>query len=74
MFTGKRFRLKTPTLAVDETGLQRTATTLPAGSIIHVIDGPKPDNPLLRVVCDKRWLLMFEQDIRERAEEITEEG
>ena len=73
MFTGKQFRLKAPILAVDETGLQRTAITLPAESIISVIDGPKPDNPLLRVVCDRRWLLIFEEDIRRHAEEIAHE-
>ena len=73
VFTGKRFRLKTPVLAVDETAVQRTAVTLPPGSVINVIDGPKPDNPLLSVVCENRWLLMFEQDIRDHAEEMPNE-
>jgi hypothetical protein len=70
VFTGKRFRLKTSTLAVDETTLQRTAVTLPAGSILNVIDGPKPDNPLISIVCNNKWLLMYEQDLRDHAEEI----
>ena len=64
--------MRTPTLALDETTVQRIGVTLPAGSIIDVIDGPKADNPLLRVVCDKKWLLMFEQDIRDHCEELTE--
>jgi hypothetical protein len=39
-------------------------------AIINVIDGPKPDNPLLRVVWGQKWLLMYEQDVRQYAEEI----
>ncbi len=71
MFTGKQFQVKTSTLAIDETGVQRKAITLPAGAVISVIDGPKPDNPLLRVVWGQRWLLMMEQDIKNHCEEIV---
>ena len=73
MFAGKRFRLKTPTLALEETGDGPRFPCLPAGSIISVVDGPEPDNPLLIVVWDKRWLLMFKHDIRERGEDIAPE-
>jgi hypothetical protein len=72
MLTGKRFRITSPCLAVDQSGVQRTSVTLPRGAVIDVIDGPKPDNPLLRVVWDRKWLLMFEQDLRERGEEILD--
>jgi hypothetical protein len=71
MLTGKRFRIKTATLALDETTAERTSVTIPAGSIIDVIDGPKPDIPLMHVFWEKRWLLMYEQDLRKRAEELT---
>jgi hypothetical protein len=70
MFSGKRFRMLSPTLAIDETNVQRNSITLPLGAVIDVIDGPKPDVPLLRVVWESRWLLMYEQDIREHAEEV----
>ena len=70
MLSGKRFRLKSATLALDGMSASRESLTIPAGSVISIIDGPQPDNPLLRVVWQNRWLLMYEQDIRERAEEI----
>ena len=70
MLTGRRFRLNTPTLALDETTIARTSVTVPAGSIIDVIDGPKPDIPLIHVFWEKRWLLMYEQDLVARAEEL----
>jgi hypothetical protein len=69
VLTGKQFRVKTPVLALDETSVRRTPVTVPVGAIIDVIDGPKPDIPLVKVVWEKRWLLMYEQDLRERAEE-----
>ena len=71
VFTGKQFRITTPTMALDETGVQRNSITLPAGAIVDVIDGPKPDHPLVRVVWGRHWLLMYEQDLCERAEEVT---
>ena len=69
MFSGKRFRVVSPVLALDETNVQRNGITLPVGAIVDVIDGPKPDVPLLRVVWERRWLLMYEQDLRSHAEE-----
>jgi hypothetical protein len=73
MLTGKRFRLHSPCLAIDETTHQRTSVTLPVDAIIDVIDGPKPDNPLIRAVWDQKWLLLLEQDVRERAAEVEKE-
>jgi hypothetical protein len=68
MFTGKRFRLRTAALAqLDES---RLGVTLPVDSVISVIDSPTPGKPLMRVVCEKRWFLMFEEDVRRSAEEI----
>jgi hypothetical protein len=71
LYAGKQFRIKMPTLALDETMVQRNSITLPVGSIINVIDGPRPDNPLIRAVWEKRWILMYEHDLRERAEETV---
>ena len=69
MFTGKQFRLISPILAVDDT--HRTSITLPVGASVDVIDGPKPDVPLVRVVWESHWLLMYERDLIERAEDTT---
>jgi hypothetical protein len=72
MLTGKRFRLKTDTLAIDSSGEQRLAVTVPAEEIIEVIRGPRPDD--IRMV-DVRWngrvLVMFAEDIQGRGQEIT---
>ena len=72
MLTGRRFRINTPTIALDETTIERMSVTVPAGSIVDVIDGPKPDIPLIHIFWEKRWLLMYEQDLLGRAEEVLE--
>lgn len=74
VFTGKRFRIKIPALALDE---NNGVVTLLIDSIITVIDDRKPKNPLLpnpllRVVCENQRLLMFEQDIRQSTEEVPD--
>ena len=74
MFTGKQFRVKTPTTAVEKNGVELRTIILPAGAVIHVIDGPKADNPLVRVVWGNTWLLMVEQDIRNHCEQAACEG
>jgi hypothetical protein len=66
--TGKQFRIKSPTIALDKTTI-RKSMTLPVGAIVSVIDGPKPDVPLVLVVWQDRWLLVYEQDLHERADE-----
>lgn len=71
MLTGKRFRIKTPTLAIDDTTADKMTVTLPIGALVAVIDGPHgPENPLVRITWESKWLIMFEKDIRERCEEI----
>ncbi len=44
MLTGKRFRLKTATLAIDSSGRKRIAVTVPVGAIIEVAEAPRPEN------------------------------
>lgn len=68
MLTGKRFRLKSPALALNRN--DKTGLTLSAGSVVHVIDGPQPDKPVIRIVCENKWLVMLEYELRTRGEEI----
>ena len=70
MLSGKKFLLKTPTIAVDETEKQKVAALLPAKSIVSVISGPAPEDPMVHVTWDDKRLLMFAQDLHQRAEEI----
>ncbi|HEX3652316.1 MAG TPA: hypothetical protein VHU18_05765, partial [Rhizomicrobium sp.] len=58
VFIGTRFRLKTPSFALDETHSPASVTLLPAGSVISVIKGPRPDDPVVRMLYDSKWLLM----------------
>jgi len=71
MFTGKRFRLKTPTVGVEKTAESQIAVTIPAGVTIEIAHGPSPNNPMVDVVWEGRRMIMFVQDIQERGEEVT---
>lgn len=72
MLSGKLFRLKNSILAVEDISGHRTAVTIPAGAVIHVISGPTPSDQRM---VDIRWmdrsLVMFAIDIQERGEEVT---
>ncbi len=43
MLTGKSFRLKSETLAIENMADQRIAVHIPAGATITVLSGPKPN-------------------------------
>ena len=71
MFTGKRFRLKSDTLAIDSSGERRMAVTVPAKEIIEVIRGPRPDDQrMIDVLWNDRVLVMFIDDVKDRGEEV----
>jgi hypothetical protein len=65
---GYAFRLKIPTLAVlIEHGLQ-IAVTVPAGSIIELVDRPLDGDQLIDVQWGAKTVMMFTTDIRNRGE------
>ena len=73
MLTGKRFRLKADTLAIESNdGENRIAVTVPAKAIVEVISGPRPDD---KRMVDVRWsdriLVMFAEDVQGRGQEVT---
>jgi hypothetical protein len=73
MLTGKRFRLKLATVAIDSSGGKRIAVTVPVGSIIEVIRGPLAEGTwIVDVRWDGRPLVMFAEDVEDRGEEITD--
>jgi hypothetical protein len=71
MFTGKRFRMRTSTIALDQVQGKRVTTTLPAGAVITIASGPSQGAQTLDVLFQGRRLVMFTVDVTERGEEIT---
>lgn len=71
MLTGRRFRLKVDTLAIDSSGKKRIAVTIPSGEIIDVIRGPRLDDQrMVDVRWDGRALVMFAEDVEGRGEYV----
>ena len=74
MYTGERFRLKTPTLGVDSSGAKPQAVLVSAGSVIQILKGPSDNDPMVLVQLESMTLTMFVLDVRERGEEVVEVG
>jgi len=71
MLTGKRFKLKTSTVAVDG---NRVAVTIPAAHIVEVISGPSDSDQTINVLWNGQAVVMFGIDLRQRGEEIADSG
>ena len=74
MLTGKRFKLERGTLSVESVDGKRTAVTVPSGSIIKVISGPKNNEGLVTISWEGRTLEMFAVDVDVRGTEIENLG
>ena len=75
MYTGKRFRLKQGTLAIEGSADHRTAIMVPGGETVLVLSGPRPDDRRMAdVLWDNRALVMFVDDIEQRSEEVRSHG
>jgi hypothetical protein len=73
MLTGKRFRLASPTLALDAIDGKRVAVTIPAGATIKVVSGPNGEGDrLVDVAWAGRTVAMFAYDVSVRGTEIIE--
>lgn len=70
MLTGKRFRLERATLSIEVKDTKPTAFTVPVGSVIHVLSGPR--DGLVNVIYENRRLQMFGIDVDVRGTEIIE--
>jgi hypothetical protein len=75
MLSGQLFRLHVETLGIETIDDEDPiAVKVPAGEIIAVISGPRPDD--LRMV-DVQWrdtkLVMFFEDIQKRGEHVKGE-
>jgi hypothetical protein len=71
MYTGKRFRLKQEILGIETTHHNRIAVTIPAGQLLKVLSGPRPDDRrMVDVLWGDRTLVVFTEDLDRRGEEV----
>jgi hypothetical protein len=60
MLTGQRFKLKSPSVAVND---QLVVLTLPVGSILTLISDTVPENRMVEVMWNDHKLTMFRSDL-----------
>ena len=71
MLSGTRFRLTEETIAIATMGIKRIAIQVPAGSVIAVESGPRPDDSrMVDVFWDGQHIVMFASDIQTRGEQV----
>jgi hypothetical protein len=66
MLIGRRFMLKSPTVAIDA---QRVVLILPVGAILTVTSDTSSEKRMIEVTWQDRKLAMFGSDLTERGEE-----
>jgi hypothetical protein len=71
MLTGKRFKLKERTLAVEVLDSERRMVTIPAGAILKVVSGSSNGEQTIDVLWENRRVEIFTCDINMRGAEIT---
>lgn len=69
MLAGRRFMLRSPTVAVDA---RRLILELPVGAILTVTSDSSAEKSMIEVVWEDRKLSMFAIDLTERGEEDFE--
>ena len=65
----RRYRIKTPTMAIFSLRDQRFHVTVPEGVIVWV-QPERTNDRLINVVWNDTTYLMFEQDLRDRGEPL----
>lgn len=71
MFTGKRFRLTAPILAVNvEDHLQGSSVNIPVGAAVEVVSGPMDGDGMVDVLWDGRTVAMFGIDLNVRGKDL----
>jgi hypothetical protein len=71
MFAGRRFRLKTSTLAVVNSGYRKVLMKFPSGTMLEVVTGRVSTDGMVLVMADERPVLMFAQDVKDRGESVS---
>ena len=70
---GRRYRVKTPTLAIMNQK-ERLSVMIPCGGVVQVTVGPLDEDRLVDVEWEGKPILMFTVDLRERCEPVDEDG
>jgi hypothetical protein len=70
MQPGKRFKLKTSTVATEILDGHSISAALPAGGILEVVSGRNDSDSRLEVLYEGRLFSMFAIDLSERGVEI----
>ena len=76
MHTGETFRLRRSIIGIENSHGERVMATIPAGATIRVVNGPWSDDPrLVDVRWERRYFVVFADDLKSRGEEIpTDRG
>jgi hypothetical protein len=74
MLTGKRFKLKERTLAIEVVDSERRAVSLPAGAVIKVVFSTTDDGRTLDVLWESREVEIFTCDVIMRGAEIMDQS
>lgn len=76
MFTGKRFRLTTPILAVnvDDHHIKGSSINIPVGAILEVVSGPTDGDGMVDVLWGARTIAVFSIDLNVRGTELLTQG
>jgi len=75
MFTGKRYKLTTPILAVNVLNHAKGSTVkIPVGAILEVMSGPEDVDGMMDVLWDGRTVAVFSIDLNVRGTEILEKN
>jgi hypothetical protein len=73
MLSGKQFRLTEETIAIETVGGKRVALHVPAGSVVTIRSGPRPDDSrMVDVSWDGHRIVMFAGDIQKRGKQINQ--
>ncbi len=72
MLTGKRFKLKERTLAIEVLDGERKAISIPVGTILKVIPGATDAGQTVDVLWGNRTLEMFACDVTMRGTEVID--
>jgi hypothetical protein len=70
--TGKRFKLKERSLAIEVVDGKRSAVTIPAGATLKVVSGPSNGERTVDVLWESRKVEIFTVDVNMRGTEVTD--
>lgn len=69
--TGRRYRIKTPTMAILSSDGRRRPVTVPADVIVAISGELAEGGRLVDVIWNNPAYLMFTQDLRDRCELVS---